>query len=210
MRLIKQFFLSLTVATIGLSANSAQAQGVFNSKIANPFVFCKLPKPCKLCQPFRAIHEQLCAAGKPSAQAQQQYQDSINNNQQNNTMNPVDIESQMTPAISSAYNDTPTNEEIERYIGWLARRPAPAPNNNITMAQYWTQKGITNYYTDPSIVSTAIKVIENINQNIVEAVSAGHIPSNPKPWFDNYSSGLARTNSAIGTNPKISTNQMLR
>jgi hypothetical protein len=184
MKLIKHFFLSLTFATVGLSVNPAQAQGVFNSQIANPFVFCKLPKPCKLCQPFRAIHEQLCAAGKPSAQAQQQYQEATNNAQQNgNSMNAEDFQKSLTPAIQSAYNDTPTDIEIESYIGWLAKKAAPAPNNNLTMGQYWTNRGITNYYNDASIRSGAINVIGEVNKDIVNAVSAGRIPNNPKPWF---------------------------
>lgn len=33
----------------------------FNSLVSNPFVFCSAPKPCKLCQPWRAIYQEICA-----------------------------------------------------------------------------------------------------------------------------------------------------
>jgi hypothetical protein len=33
----------------------------FNSLVANSFVFCSAPKPCKYCQLWRAIYEEICA-----------------------------------------------------------------------------------------------------------------------------------------------------
>lgn len=45
----------------------------FNGMIANPFAFCSLPKPCKICHPWRAIYNEICAsqanAGKGTSSA---------------------------------------------------------------------------------------------------------------------------------------------
>lgn len=57
-----KLLLSLLLATV---ASAASAQ-VFNSLIANPFVFCSAPKPCRVCQPWRRIYQEICA-GQPNA-----------------------------------------------------------------------------------------------------------------------------------------------
>lgn len=44
----------LAMAPVGASAQK------FNSLIANPFVFCSMPKPCRLCQPWRRIYQEIC------------------------------------------------------------------------------------------------------------------------------------------------------
>lgn len=35
--------------------------GKFSSLVANPFVFCSAPKPCKQCHPWRYIYEEICS-----------------------------------------------------------------------------------------------------------------------------------------------------
>jgi hypothetical protein len=184
MKIIKQFLLSITIG-IGIISSPAQA-GAFNSQISNPFVFCKLPKPCKLCQPFRKIHEELCAAGRPTAEAQKMHNDAVSQGYGNiNTPTAEELQSKFTPAVSSAYDETPKDVEIERYIGWLAKQQGPTINNTVfpTMMDYWKAKGITNPYKDATIINTATQVIKDRNQQIVAAVSLGSVPLNPKPWF---------------------------
>lgn len=43
-----------------VAPGTASAQK-FSSLIANPFVFCSAPKPCRLCQPWRRIYQEICA-----------------------------------------------------------------------------------------------------------------------------------------------------
>ena len=50
----------LFAASFAGNVGPAYAQK-FNSAIANPFVFCSAPKPCKVCQPLRDIYEDICA-----------------------------------------------------------------------------------------------------------------------------------------------------
>jgi hypothetical protein len=194
MKLIKPLLLSATIAAIGFTSAPAQAGGTFFSQISNPFVFCKLPKPCKACQPFRKIHEELCKAGQPSAEAKQQYNQAISQGQQNgSTLSAEEIQNQFNPEISSAYNDEVSPAEIEQYITWLSRQAAPAfakNNSVVTMADYWRTQGITNYMNDATIRATAIKIINDRNQYIVNAVSKGSVPQNAKPWL-NQRAGVA-------------------
>lgn len=44
-----------------LSVPSPVSAQQYNRLIANPFVFCSLPRPCKLCQPFRRIYKEICS-----------------------------------------------------------------------------------------------------------------------------------------------------
>lgn len=188
MKLIKPLLLSVTIAAIGFTSTPAQAQGSFSSQISNPFVFCKLPKPCKACQPFRKIHEQLCKAGQPSAEAKQQYNQAIGQGQQNgSSLSAEQIQNQFTPEISSAYNDEVSSAEIEQYITWLSRQAAPAfakNNGAVTMMDYWKTQGINDYMNDVNIRATAIKIINDRNQYIVNAISKGSVPRNAKPWLN--------------------------
>jgi len=197
MKNLKPLLLSLTIG-LGIIASPAQAQGAFNSKIANPFVFCKLPKPCKACQPFRKIHEELCKAGQPTAEAKKMHQDAVNQGYGNNSASADELKSQFTPAISSAYEETPQESEVGKYISWLSTQPGPKNGSGVfqTMADYWKAKGITNFYNDPTIVNTATQVIKDRNQQIVASVSAGSIPTNPKPWLEQRAS--------VSTQPDIS------
>ena len=45
---------------LAVAPGTASAQK-FSSLIANPFVFCSAPKPCRLCQPWRRIYQEICA-----------------------------------------------------------------------------------------------------------------------------------------------------
>ena len=57
----KIFFATMLFGlSAALGPNVAMAQK-FNSLISNPFVFCSLPRPCKLCQPFRRIYKEICS-----------------------------------------------------------------------------------------------------------------------------------------------------
>jgi hypothetical protein len=209
MRLVKTLLFSMAISGIGFTASTAQA-GTFNSAISNPFIFCSLPKPCKYCQPFRQIHETICPAGQPSAQAKQQYQDAINANPAlaSTALTPEQFKSQLTPAIQSAYDDSVSLAELDKYISWLGRQPAPASTGLAAgnlMIDYWYMQGISDPVNNPTIRNTATDVIQKINQAIVASVSAGNIPSNPKPWFDNYSSPTISSSPTIGTSATIHT-----
>lgn len=46
-----------TAVSVPSTVNAQQ----YNRLIANPFVFCSLPRPCKLCQPFRRIYKEICS-----------------------------------------------------------------------------------------------------------------------------------------------------
>lgn len=69
-----KLLISAIVAGIVSTVLTMQANAQkFNGMVANPFVFCSLPKPCKLCQPWRVIYNEICAdqkdAGKGGASA---------------------------------------------------------------------------------------------------------------------------------------------
>jgi hypothetical protein len=49
----------------------------FNSLVPNPFVFCSAPKPCKYCQPWRAIYQDICA-DQVNSQNTKKYEPSTN------------------------------------------------------------------------------------------------------------------------------------
>lgn len=51
----------LSIGALLLGSPQIASAQKFNSLIPNPFVFCSAPKPCRLCQPFRAIYQELCA-----------------------------------------------------------------------------------------------------------------------------------------------------
>lgn len=129
MKLVKALFLFMAVGGIGFTAapTPSYAQGVFNSAVSNPFVFCSLPKPCKRCQPYRRIYQQICPAGQPSADAKKQYQDAIATNHAlaATAITPEQFKSQLTPAIQSAYQDVIHSSEVGQYIDWLAKQPVP-------------------------------------------------------------------------------------
>lgn len=65
--MIKMKLTILSAVALGLSLSitpgMASAQK-FNSLISNPFVFCSAPKPCRYCQPWRAIYKEICADQK--------------------------------------------------------------------------------------------------------------------------------------------------
>ena len=48
-------------AILSISMPTSASAQKFNSLVANPFVFCSAPKPCKYCQPWRAIYQEICA-----------------------------------------------------------------------------------------------------------------------------------------------------
>lgn len=50
------FSVGLLLASLPGAAGAQK----FNSLIANPFVFCSMPKPCRLCQPWRRIYQEIC------------------------------------------------------------------------------------------------------------------------------------------------------
>jgi len=52
--------LGSTVTFTPAMAQQAQQEGLYDSRVSNPFVFCSLPKPCKRCQPWKGIYEQIC------------------------------------------------------------------------------------------------------------------------------------------------------
>jgi len=55
---VTMLFVAVVLSISMPTTASAQK---FNSLVPNPFVFCSAPKPCKYCQPWRAIYQDICA-----------------------------------------------------------------------------------------------------------------------------------------------------
>lgn len=58
---MKQVLTSIAFAMLSVSMASSADAAKFNGAVANPFKFCSLPKPCKLCHPWRTIYNEICA-----------------------------------------------------------------------------------------------------------------------------------------------------
>jgi hypothetical protein len=63
-------------AILSISMSTTASAQKFYSLVANPFVFCSAPKPCKYCQPWRAIYQEICA-NQVNSQNTKKYEPSI-------------------------------------------------------------------------------------------------------------------------------------
>jgi hypothetical protein len=195
MKKVSMFFLSLIFAGSGLTIapKEVSAQGVFNGRIANPFVFCSLPKPCKKCQPFRSIWEQICPAGTPSAAqtaiANQAAAELAKTDPKlvQDMMTKEIFWDQMTNVNRSAFYDVTSQTEIVNFINWWGQQPAPK-NSGFgvrTMFELWCRQGVVNPQSNPTLINTAVATIDKTNLKIVESLSNGIVPpTNLKPWFN--------------------------
>lgn len=194
MKNINAILLSVVLVGIGgiLSPATSQAQQipqpgkiVYDSRVSNPFVFCSLPRPCRLCKPWRSIWDKICRPAHAEAQVLQPLTDEA--------MSKVDPK--YTQDIMQAnifrkeyYKVTGSmnalargdSQEVNDYISWLGRQPAPTGHRG-TMQDYWNRQGVYDVQSDPNIAQYARQNIEKTNDTIMDMIYKGSLPPK-KPW----------------------------
>lgn len=185
---MRRIFL-FTLIGLGFLSSSVGATGVYNGQVANPFVFCSLPKPCKKwCQPWRSIWEQICPAGQLSAQDRQAYeqgkQEMLKTNPElvNQAMTADIFRREMGKANLSAFSeDDQYTKEVSEWINYQGNQVS----NGRLVSDIWCEQGIANPQGYMDLRQMAYRDIVLKNQKIVELISNGTIPpKNLKPWYD--------------------------
>ena len=175
--------------SLGLISSNVGAQGVYNGQVANPFVFCSLPKPCKRwCQPWRSIWEQICPAGQMNAQDKQAYEEGrqamlkTNPDLVNQSMTADIFRREMGRANLSAFSeDDQYNKEVGEWINYQGNLISGGKR----VSEIWCQQGIANPLGDQTLRQMAYRDIVLKNQKIVQLASNGTIPpKDTKPWYD--------------------------
>lgn len=194
---MKKILLTTIFSSLGFLATPNANAAAFIGAVANPFVFCSLPKPCKLCSPWRNFWEQICPAGKTTPQEQQQVNKSLqevaktNPELLKNLMTEQKFKKELTPAMLSAFTEE-TNYEIE-INSWIKYSGNSYVNgkNGKKLYQVWCEKNITNPLTNPTLRKAANDQIVSQNKTIVDTIARkGELPPKTvKPWF-NYNSEL--------------------
>ncbi len=198
---MKKILLTAIISILTVfSAPEAKAM-VFVGAVANPFVFCSLPMPCKKCKPWRGYWKQICPAGKPSPAQQQQAQEGL---MQLAKTDPAMAEKYMTAerftkelgraSLSAFTEDDTYTKEVQDWIKFQGNQVV----NGKKVYEIWCEKQIFNPLMDSTLRQAAYNDIVSKNQKIVETISKGFMPpKNTKPWY-NYTGNLNMTCSNMG------------
>lgn len=184
----KIILTSLFLATLVSFGGKSEA-AVFNGKVANPFVFCSLPKPCKKwCQPWRSIWEQICPAGEMTAADKEAYEKAkqemskTNPNLVNGSMTAESFRIELGKANLSAFSED--DQYVKEVADWIKYQGNQISNGK-KVSQIWCEQGIGNPLGNQQLRQMAYNDIVKKNQKIVELISNGTFPpKNTKPWYD--------------------------
>lgn len=186
---MKKIILTTMFMATLLSFGGRAEAAVFNGKVANPFVFCSLPKPCKKwCQPWRSIWEQICPAGQMTAQDKEAYekakQDTLKTNPDlvNNSMTAESFRAELGKANLSAFSED--DQYVKEVADWIKYQGNQISNGK-KVSQIWCEQGIGNPMGNQQLRQMAYNDIVKKNQKIVELISNGTFPpKDTKPWYD--------------------------
>ncbi len=184
----KIILTSLFLATLVSFGGKSEA-AVFNGKVANPFVFCSLPKPCKKwCQPWRSIWEQICPAGEMTAADKEAYEKAkqemskTNPDLVNGSMTAESFRRELGKANLSAFSED--DQYVKEVADWIKYQGNQISNGK-KVSQIWCEQGIGNPLGNQQLRQMAYNDIVKKNQKIVELISNGTFPpKNTKPWYD--------------------------
>ncbi len=186
---MKKIILTSLLMTTVLSFGGKVEAAAFNGKVANPFVFCSMPKPCKRwCQPWRSIWEEICPAGQMTAQDKEAYekgkQEAIKTNPDlvNKSMTAESFRNELGKATMSAFSED--DQYVKEVADWIKYNGNQISNGK-KVSQIWCEQGIQNPLGNPQLRQMAYNDIVKKNQKIVELISNGTFPpKDSKPWYD--------------------------
>lgn len=190
----KTILTSLLLISAILFTNNSQASAVYNGQVANPFVFCSLPKPCKKwCQPWRKIWEQICPAGQITGKDAQAHEiatkEVMKTNPEliNGSMTAESFRKELGKANLSAFSED--DQYIKEVSDWIKYKGNQMVNGK-KVSDIWCEQGIQDPLSNSQIRQSAYSDIVKKNQKIVEIISNGNFPpKNTKPWYE-YKGGL--------------------
>ncbi len=185
---MKKILFSTIFSVLAVFSTPKAEAAVFLSAVANPFVFCSLPMPCKKCQPWRGFWKKICPAGQASPQEKQLHQTALNDLAKTD---PLMAEKYMTAerfrselgkaSLSAFTEDDQYNKEVQDWIKYQGNQVV----NGKQVYEIWCEKQIYNPLMDATLRQAAYNDIVTKNQKIVETISNGYMPpKNTKPWYD--------------------------
>jgi hypothetical protein len=184
----KIILTSLFMATL-ISFGGKVEAAVYNSKVANPFVFCSMPKPCKKwCQPWRSIWEEICPAGQITGADKETHEKGLKEMAKINPelvaggMTAESFRKELGKATMSAFSED--DQYVKEVADWIKYNGNQISNGK-KVSQIWCEQGIQNPLGNPQLRQMAYNDIVKKNQKIVELISNGTFPpKDSKTWYD--------------------------